>query len=138
VLSLPAQYLAPSEFKGTEKYLIREAFRNTGYIPEEVLWRTKNALSDATSVKSSWKEKLKVEIERKVTDEEFSAGKSVYTHATPDTKEDYYYRKIFEKYYAGLSNTIPYKWLPIWCGDVKDSSASVLGVYNEDNPNTKK
>jgi asparagine synthase (glutamine-hydrolysing) len=134
VLSLPPQYLAPSEWKGTEKYLIREAFRGLGYIPEEVLWRTKNALSDATSVKSSWKDKLKAEMDRRVSDEEF-ATRHVYTHVTPDSKEDFYYRKIFEKYYAGLSNTIPYKWLPLWCGDVKDSSASVLSVYNEDDLN---
>jgi len=78
-----------------------------------------------------------VEIEQKVLDEEFSTERKSFTHATPDTKEDYYYRKIFEKYYPGLSNTIPYKWLPLWCGDVKDSSASVLGVYNEDDINTK-
>jgi asparagine synthase (glutamine-hydrolysing) len=138
VLSLPPQYLAPSEFNGTEKYLIRDAFRDSGYIPEEVLWRTKNALSDATSVKSSWKDKLKAEIERRVSDEEFSTLRKSFTHAIPDTKEDYYYRKIFEKYYPGFSNTIPYKWLPLWCGDVKDSSASVLGVYTEDDLNTKK
>jgi len=132
VLSLPPEYLAPSQFKGTEKYLIRDAFRDLGYIPEEVLWRTKNALSDATSVKSSWKDKLKTGIDKIISDEEFISQRAHFTHATPDTKEDYYYRKIFEKYYPGYSNTIPYKWLPLWCGDVKDSSASVLGVYNED------
>jgi asparagine synthase (glutamine-hydrolysing) len=138
VLSLPPQYLSPSQFQGTEKYLIRDAFRGLGYIPEEVLWRTKNALSDATSVKSSWKDKLKTSIDEKVSEEEFSSQRKSYTHATPDTKEDFYYRKIFEKYYAGYENTIPYKWLPLWCGDVKDSSASVLGVYNEDQLNQLK
>jgi len=134
VLSLPPQYLAPSEFKGTEKHLIRDAFTGLGYIPEEVLWRTKNALSDATSVKSSWKDRLKAFIETQVSEEDF-ANRHIYKHSTPDTKEDLYYRKIFEKYYSGFSNTIPYKWLPLWCGDVKDSSASVLGVYNEDKLN---
>jgi len=135
-LSLPPQYLAPSEHKGTEKYLIREAFRGLEYIPEQVLWRTKNALSDATSVKSSWKDKLKAEMEKRVSDEEFES-RHVFKHVTPDSKEDFYYRKIFEKYYSGCSNTIPYKWLPLWCGDVKDSSASVLSVYNEDDLSKK-
>jgi asparagine synthase (glutamine-hydrolysing) len=132
VLSLPPEYLAPSNFNGTEKRLIRDAFQGLDYIPEEVLWRTKNALSDATSVKSSWKEKLKSTIDLKITDEEFQSKHNTYSHAPPDTKEDLFYRTIFEKYYSGYSNTIPYKWLPLWCGDVKDSSASLLGVYNED------
>jgi len=95
VLSLPPEYLAPSTYNGTEKYLIRDAFKGLGYIPEEVLWRTKNALSDATSVKSSWKDKLKAHVESKVSDEEFATRES-YKHVTPDTKEDFYYRKIFE------------------------------------------
>jgi len=131
VLSLPPEYLAPSSYRGTEKYLIRDAFRGLGYIPEEVLWRTKNALSDATSVKSSWKEKLKAFVEKSVSDVEFET-RGKWTHATPDTKEDYYYRTVFEKHYKGFENTIPYKWLPLWCGEVTDSSASMLSVFNED------
>jgi len=117
--------------KVRKKYLIRDAFRGLGYIPEEVLWRTKNALSDATSVKSSWKDKLKAFVDSKVSEEEFST-RSKWSHVTPDTKEDYYYRTIFDKYYKGFETTIPYKWLPLWCGDVTDSSASVLSVFNED------
>eukprot|EP01123_Difflugia_compressa_P011587 TRINITY_DN4699_c1_g1_i1.p1 TRINITY_DN4699_c1_g1~~TRINITY_DN4699_c1_g1_i1.p1 ORF type:complete len:556 (+),score=100.02 TRINITY_DN4699_c1_g1_i1:74-1741(+) len=138
VLSLPPEYLDPKSFNGTEKYLIRDAFRNTGYIPEEILWRTKNALSDATSVKSSWKDKLKAHVAKLVTDEQLVNSSERWKHVTPDTKEDVYYRMIFDKYYAGFENTIPYKWLPLWCGKVTDSSASVLSVFNEDSIGLKK
>jgi len=131
VMSLPPSYLNPSDHDGVEKFMFRDAFRDDGYLPNEVLWRTKNALSDATSVKSSWKDKLKEFTSREVSDEEFEA-RTKWTHVTPDTKEDVYYRKIFDKYYAQYETTIPYKWLPLWCGDVKDSSASVLSVFNED------
>jgi len=137
VLSLPPEYLDPNFHGGVEKFLIRDAFRGLGYIPEEVLWRTKNALSDATSVKSSWKDRLKAHVETHVTDLEFSNFRKKWSHVSPDTKEDFFYRTIFDKYYAGFENTIPYKWLPLWCGDVTDSSASVLSVFNEDDPSKK-
>ena len=38
-----------------EKYLLRMAFSNTGLLPDEVLWRTKEAFSDGvSSEKKSW------------------------------------------------------------------------------------
>jgi len=128
----------PSFHKGVEKKMIREAFVGTGYIPDSVLWRTKNALSDATSVKSSWKELLKKETSARVSDEEFAQRHRRWLHTPPDSKEDFFYRTIFDKYYAGTENTIPYKWLPLWCGDVRDSSASLLSVFNEDSSEHKK
>eukprot|EP01124_Arcella_intermedia_P026789 TRINITY_DN511_c0_g1_i1.p1 TRINITY_DN511_c0_g1~~TRINITY_DN511_c0_g1_i1.p1 ORF type:complete len:551 (+),score=92.67 TRINITY_DN511_c0_g1_i1:59-1711(+) len=137
VLSTPIEHFNPKSFNGTEKHLIRDAFKGEGVIPDEVLWRTKNALSDATSVKSSWKDRLKKFVEDRVSDAEFATRASRWTHSVPDTKEDFYYRVIFDKYYAGFENTIAYKWLPLWCGDVTDSSASVLSVFNEDDPNKK-
>jgi len=132
VLSLPPEYMNPSNHKGVEKCMIREAFSGTEYIPETVLWRTKNALSDATSVKSSWKELLKKETSARVSDEDFAKRNTRWLHSPPDTKEDFYYRVIFDKFYDGSQYTIPYKWLPLWCGDIKDSSASLLSVFNED------
>lgn len=132
VLALPPEFMNPATHKGVEKFMIREAFSGTDYIPDQVLWRTKNALSDATSVKSSWKELLKKETADRVSDEEFNQRNKRWLHSPPDTKEDFFYRRVFEKYYEGAHNTIPYKWLPLWCGDVKDSSASMLTVFNED------
>ncbi|GAH26658.1 unnamed protein product [marine sediment metagenome] len=46
------------------------------------------------------------------------------------TLEDCYYMEKFNKKYSVIRDIIPYKWLPQWCGDVKDSSASVLKVYD--------
>jgi len=136
VMSCPPKYFNPKDNGGIEKKIMRDAFKDTGYIPDTILWRTKNALSDATSVKSSWKDKLKAYTNSKVSDEEF-ATRDKWTHTTPDTKEDYFYRTIFEKYYPGsAATTIPYKWLPLWCGDVTDSSASVLPVFNESSLST--
>ena len=35
-----------------------------------------------------------------------------YLHNQPKTKEQFYYRELFEKYYGGHSNVIPYFWMP--------------------------
>lgn len=52
-LSLPAEDRVPKD--GVEKHLIRSAFTDTGLIPNEILWRPKEAFSDGvSSQKKSW------------------------------------------------------------------------------------
>ena len=56
-LGLPAEARQPRD--GVEKYLIRKAFDGHGLIPEEILWRHKEAFSDGvSSQKTSWFELL--------------------------------------------------------------------------------
>ncbi len=138
VLSLPTEYLNPPNNDYIEKYLLRRAFEkdehgaDLNYLPEEILWRTKNAMSDATSFKSGWKEQIKMLAETCVTDSRFQARKILYPHCTPQTKEDMYYREIFE---INLYNpeTVPYKWMNKWDDpNATDSSASTIDVFNED------
>ena len=59
---------------------------------------------------------------------ENSANK--YKHCPPNSKESYYYRKIFDKYFPKHENLIQHFWLPNW-SDVKDPSARELGEYKE-------
>lgn len=137
--SLPVDFLDPSchrteEFPfGIEKWLLRKAFDGLGYIPQEILWRTKSAFSDATSILtntgSEWKEMLKAEAERLVTDSRFAARERIYPYQTPQTKEDMWYREIFD-IYGYEAKTIPYKWLPSWV-EATDSSATTLAVFLE-------
>ena len=49
-------------------------------------------------------------------------------NAPPQTKEQYYYRYLFESYYKGMGHVIPYFWMPKFV-DAKDSSARTLNVY---------
>lgn len=44
-------------------------------------------------------------------------------------KESLYFRELFNKYYNGFEKTVPYYWLPLWCGDVSEPSARVLTCY---------
>ena len=115
---------------GKGKYLLRRAFAEGGYLPEEILWREKAAFSDA--VGHSMVDYLKEYAESRYTDQEFEAVRQSYDHARPFTKESLLYREIFEKYYPGQGEMIVDFWMPnkAWEGcDVDDPSARVLSNY---------
>ncbi len=115
---------------GKGKYLLRRAFREGGYLPEEILWREKAAFSDA--VGHSMVDHLKEYAEGLYTETEFQERRRRYEHAMPFTKESLLYREIFEKYYPGQGEMIVDFWMPNreWEGcDVADPSARVLANY---------
>ena len=117
---------------GKGKYLLRRAFSQGGYLPEEILWREKAAFSDA--VGHSMVDDLKEYAETRYTQEEFLSGCEKYQHARPFTKESLLYRDIFEKYYPGQGEMIAGFWMPNkdWAGcDVNDPSARVLANYGD-------
>jgi asparagine synthase (glutamine-hydrolysing) len=117
---------------GVEKYLLRKAFSGTDFIPEQVLWRPKEAFSDGvSSLKKSWYKILQEDIEMIYTDKDVENAKNKYIHNAPYTKESLYYRERFCKTFSdNVANVIPYFWLPKW-GNVKDPSARVLDVYKQ-------
>jgi asparagine synthase (glutamine-hydrolysing) len=106
-----------------EKALIRSSFE--GYLPEEILWRTKAAFSDA--VGHGWVDALKAMVEQKISDQEFETERELFEHCQPRTKEELYYRRIFEKYYPG-QKLIPDFWRQRWSAD-HDPSARSLACY---------
>ena len=107
-----------------EKYMLRKAFMNDNLLPEEILWRQKEAFSDGVTAETrSWYEIIQEFVDTQMTDEYFEENKNKYHHNTPVLKESFYYREIFEKHYGGFDNVIPYFWMPKWCGDMTDPSA---------------
>jgi len=82
-----------------EKHVLREAF--VGYLPDEVLWRQKEQFSDGVGY--SWIDGLKDLAEKEVTDSMLENARHRFPVKTPDTKEGYLYRVIFEKHYPGDS-----------------------------------
>lgn len=117
---------------GKGKYLLRHAFEQEDYLPEEILWREKAAFSDA--VGHSMVDYLKEYAEKMYTDAEFENKCRRYTHARPFTKESLLYREIFEKYYPGQAEMVKDFWMPNrdWEGcDVNDPSARVLSNYGD-------
>ena len=59
-------------------------------------------------LKESWYEIIQDRIDVLISDEEFLNNKCKYTHNTPEIKEAYYYRKIFEETFKNRSSILPY------------------------------
>ncbi|GHF92970.1 asparagine synthase B [Thalassotalea marina] len=78
-----------------EKGILRSSFE--GYLPEEILWRQKEQFSDGVGY--SWIDGLKAHVEEQVTDQQLENAKFRFPHNTPDTKEAYFYRAIFEEHF---------------------------------------
>lgn len=115
-----------------EKFLLRKTFDDGVHLPTDVLWRRKNGFSDSVSSKhNSLSEIIKRNVEKIVSDNEFQTQKNKYTTNTPYTKESYYYRKIYDKYYP-CTDLTPYFWLPKWNEDQTDPSARFLDSYQAD------
>jgi asparagine synthase (glutamine-hydrolysing) len=124
-LSIPVKYRTSKNC--LEKLLLRNAFANDNLLPDEVLFRPKEAFSDGVTTENrSWHKIIKEFIDSKITDEYFEKNKSKYTHNTPVLKESLYYREIFETYFNKHSNVIPYLWMPKWCDNINDPSAREL------------
>lgn len=121
---------------GIEKWWLREAFKDTGILPERVRTRMKDAFSDSISGQVSWTQMIQEWVADKVTDEEIASAKDHFPWNTPQTKEAYYYRKIFcEIFGEKRQNILSGYWQPRWSADGKevvdyvDPSARTLGVY---------
>lgn len=128
-LSLPKELRKPT--KGAEKYLLRKAFDGTGLLPDEILWRPKEAFSDGvSSMKKSWYEVLQEHIDTQVNDSMLEDSPKRFPFNPPRSKEGYFYRQVFEKYYPGRADWIPYMWMPKWTG-ATDPSARTLKHYQE-------
>jgi len=78
-----------------EKAVLRESFE--GYLPKEILWRQKEQFSDGVGY--SWIDGLKEYVESQVTDQELESAAFKFPVNTPDSKEAYFYRCIFEDKY---------------------------------------
>ena len=136
--SIPSEGRMP-QYKGIEKWWLRKAFDGTDVLPSEVLWRKKEAFSDGVSSKEkSWFQIIQEHIEPLVSDEELANAKEKYPHCTPQTKEAYYYRKVFCEFFGETRQTVlPHYWQPKWTADGKevtgyvDPSARTLSAYNE-------
>uniref|UniRef100_A0A3B1JDP0 Asparagine synthetase n=1 Tax=Astyanax mexicanus TaxID=7994 RepID=A0A3B1JDP0_ASTMX len=126
-LSLPEEMRAPKD--GVEKHLLREAFSGLDLIPDEILWRRKEAFSDGmTSTKKSWYSYLQENIESKINDSQLQKAKKQFPYNPPTTKEGLFIRQLFEKHYPGCCEWTTHYWMPRWI-KATDPSARTLSIY---------
>jgi asparagine synthase (glutamine-hydrolysing) len=78
-----------------EKWVLRKAFES--YLPESVAWRQKEQFSDGVGY--SWIDTLKALVQKEVTDEQMENAHFRFPAQTPQNKEEFYYRTIFESHF---------------------------------------
>ncbi len=106
-----------------EKKILREAFVRC--LPDEVLWRQKDGMSDA--VGTNWVNTIKQFTDDEISDETFEKVKlECRGHNTCLTKEEAYYRKQFWSVYnKEHDHLISEIWRPKWT-TITDPSARLL------------
>lgn len=104
---------------GYEKYYLRKTFESQ--LPNEIVWRRKDGFSDSNG---DFVEDFKKWVETEISDYELSCN--IYKC---QTKEELYYRKIFESYYPNRSNLIPYTWRPKWTKQTDPSGALLFKMH---------
>jgi len=87
-----------------EKAYLRSIFENVEplpgmKIPHDVLWRTKAMQSEG--VGENWASILQHRAREKISDSDMQKAAERFPHATPQTKEEYFYRDIYDFYYPG-------------------------------------
>jgi asparagine synthase (glutamine-hydrolysing) len=118
----------------SEKYLLRNSFKKDNYtdcfgrqiLPDEILFRRKEAFSDGVS---SHGRSLFTILQ------EFIANH--YDHVDPMPNESHkpcielekrYYKEIFDREFPNCSHILPYFWMPRYT-NASDPSARTLDVY---------
>jgi asparagine synthase (glutamine-hydrolysing) len=82
-----------------EKWVLRKAFEDL--LPESIAWRQKEQFSDGVGY--SWIDTLKDLVQKSVTDEQLASAAFKFPDQTPSSKEEYYYRSIFESQFPSRS-----------------------------------
>jgi asparagine synthase (glutamine-hydrolysing) len=108
--------------RGIEKWWLRKAFAYENLLPEQVLWRKKEAFSDGVSgTEKSWFQIIQEHIKEKYNMDE----------------KEYYKQKFIEFFGNNRVNIIPHYWQPKWNKDgievlnYVDPSARTLEIYTE-------
>ena len=88
-----------------EKWVLRKSFEK--YLPDSVAWRQKEQFSDGVGY--DWIDSLKDLVNEKVSDDMFKNAKFTFPFQTPMSKEEYYYRSIFENHFPSETSatTVP-------------------------------
>ncbi|MBC7991133.1 MAG: asparagine synthase B [Luteimonas sp.] len=130
----------PDGARRIEKALLREAF--AGYLPDAILWRQKEQFSDGVGY--GWIDGLKAHAEAHVGEHEFAAAAERFPINTPQTKEAYLYRALFEQAFPGdaCARTVPggksiacsspaaIAWDAAFANAADPSGRAVTGVHN--------
>jgi asparagine synthase (glutamine-hydrolysing) len=88
-----------------EKHILREAFSDM--LPESIVWRQKEQFSDGVGY--AWIDAVKDHAAEHVSDAEMARVAGRFPFNTPDSKEAYFFRSLFEQHFplASAAQTVP-------------------------------
>jgi len=117
-----------------EKYVLRKAFdiapEGKPYLPESILWRQKEQFSDGVGY--SWIDGMKNYSANNISDEQFEKRAERWPNSTPDTKEAYWIREIFDELFPSeAAAETAVRWIPRgdW-GCAADPSGRSVSIHN--------
>jgi asparagine synthase (glutamine-hydrolysing) len=124
VLSIPSYFRNHKNIGKIEKFLLRNSFSKEQILPDEILWRKKEAFSDGVS---SHGRSLYTILQEKI-------GKNLENVITPFTEgiqtEKYYYKQQFDTFFPNCTSIVPYFWMPKYT-NATDPSARTLTFYEK-------
>ena len=134
VLSIPAYFRNHKNVGNIEKYLLRYSFfykefgNEKQILPDEILWRKKEAFSDGVSsygrsLYQILQEHIAMKLNLEKSNHEILFTPSIET-------EKYYYKKLFNEFFPNCEKIVPYFWMPKYT-DATDPSARTLTFYEE-------
>ena len=124
-----------------EKWVLRKAFED--YLPASVAWRQKEQFSDGVGY--NWIDTLRTLTSAQVSDAQMARVNERFPVNPPMTKEEYYYRSLFEKQFpsnqaarcvpsvpsVACSTPIALEWDAAFKKMVDPSGRSVAGVHDQ-------
>jgi asparagine synthase (glutamine-hydrolysing) len=123
IWEIPAAMRMPT-YNNCEKFILRQIFNDDTYLPQDCLFRKKEAFSDGISSKEkSWFTIIANYMDKKIND---------YDDIICPSKEAYYYKSKFIEYFGkDRLNIIPHYWQPDFMSDnvYIDPSARQLKIY---------
>lgn len=124
-----------------EKYFIRNSFTYANFedvygkqiLPDEILWRKKEAFSDGVSSKErSLYTILQEYISTTLKFENYYEENVIDKYPISIETEKFYYKNLFHCYYPHCDNIVPYFWMPRYTTNATDPSARTLELYEND------
>jgi len=122
-----------------EKFLIRNSFTYANFedvygkqiLPDEILWRKKEAFSDGVSSKGrSLYVILQEFISTSLKLENYYEENVIDKYPISIETEKLYYKNLFDSYYPYCDNIVPYFWMPLY-SNATDPSARTLDLYHD-------
>jgi asparagine synthase (glutamine-hydrolysing) len=131
--------MQPDGKQRMEKWILRKAFEDC--LPADIVWRQKEQFSDGVGY--NWIDTLKKVTEEKISDAQFATRDKRFPVNTPATKEEYYYREIFSKFFPSetAAKTVPHEasiacstakaleWDAAWKNMDEPSGRAMKGVH---------